>query len=220
MMRADGGRMQRSALGLSLLVTLISGCAVSHGVAGDAGADGSACGAAAEPDPVCWCGREPRAGDPCAEEGLGCGACCPTPEGPNWPYMVCSGGRWAPGGCPDVECPLLPCPADTASVLGAPCITGQACGDSCCDTAIVCEEGRWAPGPVADCAACRSFPCGPGSCRDDQFCRVGCGPADGLEFTCEDAGGCRDCSCVPVPPGATCEIVDGHPLVRGPLGCG
>jgi hypothetical protein len=134
--------------------------------------------------------------------------------------MVCSGGRWAPGGCPDVECPLLPCPADTASVLGAPCITGQACGDSCCDTAIVCEEGRWAPGPVADCAACRSFPCGPGSCRDDQFCRVGCGPADGLEFTCEDAGGCRDCSCVPVPPGATCEIVDGHPLVRGPLGCG
>lgn len=173
------------------------------------------CGVA-EPDPVCWCGREPSEGDPCSMEGATCGACCPTPGSPDWPLMFCSGGRWTSGACPAIECPPIepvPCPADTRSVLGQSCpMEGQACGDSCCDTAIDCRGGVWTPGPVADCFACLSFACGPtGSCPADQACQQSCGPDDGTAYTCTPLpDDCRDCSCVSVPPEYACRVEDGH----------
>jgi hypothetical protein len=176
--------------------------------------------AVAEPDPVCWCGREPREGDPCDGEGATCGACCPSSDEPLWAPRVCVGGRWTAAACPAVECPPRSCPSDTRGALGQPCAEGQTCGDPCCSTAIRCVGGVWVPGPEADCDRCRSFGCGPGSCRDDQYCRSGCGPTDGIEYTCEPLFECRDCSCLAVPSGGTCEVIDGRVFVQEPLGCG
>ncbi|MCB9596111.1 MAG: hypothetical protein H6719_25540 [Sandaracinaceae bacterium] len=180
--------------------------------------------AVAEPDPVCWCGREPSVGDRCVEEGTSCGQCCPTADGPNWPAMECVDGHWAPAACPELVCPPIveECPVDTSSVVGGACgIETQVCGNPCCDGAITCSGGVWVPGPFAACACEPSFECGPGTCTAYQACRSRCGPDDGIENHCVPMpDGCRDCSCVPVPDGYTCTMVDGHPHLSDGLGCG
>lgn len=179
--------------------------------------------AVAEPDPACWCGREPEIGGRCNGDVPTCGQCCPTAEGPNWPAVECVDGTWQPAACPEIVCPPVyeVCPVDTASALGLACpIEGQSCGDPCCGTAIVCGEGRWQPGPDADCACRMGEPCGEGECRDGQYCRESCGPADGIEHHCvalpED---CARCGCLPLEPWQTCAMVDGRPRV-GVMGCG
>ncbi len=178
--------------------------------------------AVAEPDPVCWCGREPSEGDRCVEEGAMCGECCPTPGGPGWAPMICAGGHWTAAACPP-GCPApepSPCPANTASVLGQACgPEGAFCGDACCDDAIVCQGGRWEPGPVADCTWCSAWACGDGNCHDGEYCHQGCGPTDGPEYFCEPAAGCSSCDCLPNLDYQRCEMVDGHPLVID-VGCG
>lgn len=168
-----------------------------------------------EPDPVCTCGREPAAGELCLTEGDTCGECCPTEAGTGWAFMTCRGHVWVPGACDLALCPPLPCPADTAPVIGAACASeGQACGDPCCGTGIRCEDGRWARAPDAACA-CSAFACGPGTCRGGEACRDRCGPADGREHACVPLpAGCSDCDCFAPPPGYECTEVDGHVFVR------
>ncbi len=172
--------------------------------------------AVAEPDPVCWCGRQPSEGDRCSEEGAMCGECCPTPGG--WPAMVCEGGHWTPALCPDVECapvPAVSCPANTSSVIGHACdVEGASCGDPCCDDAIVCRGGRWEPGPVADCVWCPAWTCGDGACHSNEYCHRSCGPTDGIVYTCEPTPeSCSSCDCIPLWGTQRCEMVDGHPHV-------
>lgn len=174
--------------------------------------------AVAEPDPVCWCGREPSEGDRCSEEGATCGECCPTPGGTGWAPMQCVGGHWTAAGCPAIVCPPVEasrCPADTAAALGDPCAPeGASCGHACCDDAIVCEGGAWRPGPVADCAYCPAFECGDGACHGAQLCHHGCGPDDGPVFTCDPLpDDCESCDCVPLWGTQRCETIDGHPHV-------
>ncbi len=170
--------------------------------------------AVAEPDPVCYCGREPAAGDRCNEEGASCGECCPTPGGTGWPAMSCVGGHWQPAACPPVVCPLLPraCPVDGPAVIGTPCADeAQICGNACCGTAFQCSGGVWVSGPDADCA-CRpgAFACGVGTCEDYQACTSQCGPTDGIEHTCTLLpDGCTSCDCIAVPAGYSCEMRDG-----------
>ena len=181
--------------------------------------------AIAEPDPVCWCGREPSDGDRCTEEGSRCGQCCPTGVGPtSWRAMDCVDGHWQPGLCDDGPCPSVvgECPVQTDRVIGTACtVETQICGNPCCGTAIECVGGVWRRGPEAGCA-CEPQPgCGPGSCTTGQYCRERCGPDDGPEYHCVDlADGCRDCSCTPVPVGFTCTVVGGRPFVSDGLMCG
>ncbi len=202
------------------------------------GGSGDACGAGlfcnceagrwncavAEPDPVCWCGREPSEGDRCNEDGAFCGGCCPTVDGPDWPAMVCVDGYWTYAECPDVECPpvLAYCPTDTAAVVGTTCaLDGQTCGNPCCDTAITCSAGLWERGPFAACACEPGFACGSGTCPSRQGCDVRCGPDDGLEHWCIGLPeGCGDCGCVPLEAWQTCEMIDGHPHVSDGGFCG
>jgi hypothetical protein len=181
--------------------------------------------AVAEPDPVCWCGREPALGDRCSEEGASCGECCPTPGGTGWPAMQCVDGHWAPGDCPDLVCPPLGviCPADAPRAEGTPCSAspGALCGDACCGTAITCVDGIWQHGPDAACACGDGFRCGDGTCRVDQLCHRGCGPDDGIDHTCRSLpADCRDCSCIPLWGTEACEMIDGHPHVRDLTPCG
>jgi hypothetical protein len=180
----------------------------------------------AEADPVCWCGRQPSAGDRCNSEGMACGECCPTPGGTGWPAMSCVGGHWEPAPCPAIECPVFPteseCPANTHEQIGRSCSAeGASCGDACCDSAIVCEGGTWHAGPVADCFACTSYACGDGACPSNQTCIARCGPADGVDYFCAPREpGCNDCSCIPVEPGQQCEMIDGHPHLSSTGFCG
>lgn len=180
--------------------------------------------AVAEPDPVCWCGREPSAGDRCSEEGSLCGQCCPTPDGPNWPAMECVGGRWTGAACPEVVCPPVTpeCPVDTAAVIGRACgFELQACGNACCGTAITCIGGVWQQGPDAACLCEPSPPCGSGTCTRQQSCTSRCGPADGIELRCialpDD---CYDCGCVPLFAHQSCEMIDGHVFISDGGFCG
>lgn len=178
--------------------------------------------AVAEPDPVCWCGREPSEGDRCAEEGASCGECCPTPGGTGWPAMQCVGGHWTAAACPAVPCPRLDCPADTRALLGRSCSSSaEMCGDPCCGSAVTCTEGVWAPGPDAECFACLQYPCGDGFCPDSDICTSRCGPADGIEFVCVPSpSGCADCGCLPLTSDQTCEMIDGHPHLSEVGFCG
>ena len=169
----------------------------------------------AEPDPVCSCGREPSAGDRCGMDGASCGECCPTPGGTGWAAMTCVTGHWQPAPCPDIVCPAIPepCPADRASVLGTSCRSeGQSCGDACCGSAFTCTSGLWVPGPDAECLCdpSSSFACGPGTCRRGQACTNGCGPTDGIVYSCTPLPvDCTSCSCATVPPGYTCQARGG-----------
>ena len=154
---------------------------------------------------------------------MSCGACCPTLGSPAFGPFVCDGGLWRASDCPAVECPALDtCPA--VRELGAPCaIEGQSCGDACCSTAQSCLGGVWTPGPDADCLCdpSRSFACGGGSCTSDRACVSDCGPDDGLVFRCEALPpDCRDCTCLALPPGQRCELVDGHVHVQVSEFCG
>lgn len=181
--------------------------------------------AIAEPDPVCWCGRQPSEGDRCNEEGASCGECCPTPGGTGWPAMTCEGGHWTAAACPAIECPSAPitCPADPAPLVGTACTSeGQSCGHSCCDGAVVCEGGVWRLGPIADCLWCPQYPCGSGACNiETQYCHSTCGPTDGIEYLCEPIpAGCSSCDCIPLWDTQVCEMVDGHPVVRDLGFCG
>ncbi len=181
--------------------------------------------AVAEPDPVCWCGREPSAGDPCNEEGSSCGQCCPTADGPNWPAMGCVDGRWQPTACPDV-CPPVGgaiCPADADAAVDTACTTeGQQCGTVCCGrTGITCRSGRWQRDVGMACACEPAITCGPGSCTAQQYCRTQCGPDDGAEYHClSRPDGCDTCDCVPLSDSQACEMIDGHPYVTEAFGCG
>lgn len=172
--------------------------------------------AVAEPDPVCYCGREPSEGDRCVEEGASCGECCPLPGG--WPAMTCSGGRWTAAECGDVLCPpapSLPCPANTASIAGRACdLEGASCGDECCGDHVVCTGGRWEPQTGVPCVWCSAWECGDGSCHDGELCHETCGPADGPAYFCEPTPeGCSSCDCIPLWGTQRCEMIDGHPHV-------
>jgi len=198
---------------------------------------GSACGAGmwctcesgrwscavAEPDPVCWCGREPEIGDPCNGSEPTCGQCCPTADGPNWPAMECVDGAWQPAACPEIVCPPVEesCPADTSAVRGDFCgIDGQSCGDPCCGSAIVCEDGIWRRGPDADCICEDPQPCGSGGCPAPQYCHQSCGPDDGIIDRCVPLlTDCASCECLEIESWERCEMVDGRPHVQ-PVGCG
>lgn len=172
--------------------------------------------AVAEPDPACFCGREPTEGGPCVSEGEVCGACCPTD---GWEPMVCEGGRWAPAVCPDVDCEPVAgsCSVNPRDEIGERCdIEGQECGDECCGDSTVCRDGRWTLGRELLCFACFSFECGEGACHDPQYCLTGPGPDDGGVSVCSSLPpGCHDCSCIPLRGGYVCEMVDGHPHVSG-----
>ncbi len=181
--------------------------------------------AVAEPDPVCWCGRQPSAGDRCNMEGASCGECCPTPGGTGWPAMQCVSGHWTAATCPAIECAAVAreCPADTAILLGTACPTteGARCGDPCCSDSVTCFDGVWVRGPEADCALCSEYVCGAGHCRADQTCTSRCGPADGIEYFCApQVSGCNACSCMPPSSISRCEMIDGHPHVSEIGFCG
>jgi len=179
--------------------------------------------AVAEPDPACYCGREPAEGSPCVEEGMLCGSCCPTPGSPAFGPFTCVGGRWTINDCP-AECPPIaepPCPADRPLGLACP-LEGQLCGNPCCD-AIQCTAGVWGPGPEVGCACDPSsvFTCGTGSCTADRACASHCGPADGIEHSCLALPtGCHSCDCAPVDPGVICEEREGHVFLREAGFCG
>lgn len=180
--------------------------------------------AVAEPDPVCWCGRQPAVGDRCSTDGMACGQCCPTPGGNGWPLMTCVAGHWQAAAC-TADCPAPPpfeCPADTAPLVGASCWNeGAHCGDACCADSVTCTGGVWIRGPEADCFACTEYACGEGFCRADQTCRSQCGPTDGIEFLCDERDTtCNDCSCIPLTASQRCEMVDGHPHVSETGICG
>ncbi len=175
----------------------------------------------AEPDPVCWCGREPSEGDACSEEGAVCGECCPAPGG--WAAMACHDGAWTTATCPEIVCPVdVSCPVETSTLLGRSCsVDGAACGDPCCSNAVRCEGGTWVHGPDADCITCNSHECGGGLCNEHQYCNAFCGPADGIDYDCQPLpDGCSDCSCLDLPPSHTCSMIDGHPHVRELGFCG
>jgi hypothetical protein len=182
--------------------------------------------AVAEPDPVCWCGREPAAGDRCNEEGASCGECCPTLGGTGWAAMTCVSGHWQPAACPEIVCaPIVePCPADRAEALDTPCsVDGQICGNACCGSAFQCSGGAWVPGPDAacDCDPTSEYACGTGSCRRDQACTSQCGPTDGIQYTCTpQPDGCTSCDCTTVPDGFSCETRDGHVFLTMLSFCG
>ncbi len=178
--------------------------------------------AVAEPDPACFCGRVPTAGGACSVgEGEVCGECCPEVGG--WEPLVCEGGRWTPGVCPDVECEVVPevpevCSTNTSRDIGQRCSwEGQTCGDPCCDDEIECRDGFWRhlPSEIL-CYACIEFACGDGHCHDGQYCKSSPGPDDGGIFQCASlTEGCNDCGCIPIPEGYECEMVDGRPHVSG-----
>lgn len=179
----------------------------------------------AEPDPACWCGREPELGSACNEEGALCGSCCPTPESPE-PFgpFTCIDGHWSANDCPAIECPSIDPPACPAvREIGTPCASeGQTCGDVCC-SAQTCVDGVWMPGPEADCLCdpTRSFACGSGSCTDGNACTSYCGPDDGLEHRCDPLPeGCTSCGCLDLEPGQLCEDRDGHVFSSGNELCG
>jgi|JI10StandDraft_1071094.scaffolds.fasta_scaffold180026_1 hypothetical protein len=180
--------------------------------------------AVAEPDPVCWCGRQPSEGDRCNEEGASCGECCPTPGGTGWPAMQCVEGHWTSAPCPAIECPVfeIECPVDTSTLLGRSCgAEGVTCGDSCCSSAVSCTGGTWVRGPEADCALCSEYACGEGHCRWDQACGSRCGPDDGIQFYCAPLNeGCSDCSCLILDASQRCEMIDGHPHISELGFCG
>ncbi len=174
----------------------------------------------AEPDPACWCGREPTMGSPCNTEGMGCGACCPGPG--EWPALQCVGGRWAAAACPPVECPDHGCPVDRPGAVGTSCPSpGTRCGNACCSSPIQCDPAtrRWVALPEADCICSEpDFVCGEGSCTADRDCISECGPADGIIFSCHSApDGCTGCGCY---PGQACEVRDGHVFVLPSGFCG
>lgn len=195
------------------------------------GSSGGACGGAllctctsgtwecmvAEPDPACWCGREPTIGGPCSEAGMTCGTCCPGPG--EWAPLQCVDGRWEAGLCPPILCPEAEsCPADRREAVDRPCTSpGARCGSPCCSAAIECDPAtnRWVALPDADCICnLREFECGSGSCAEGQHCVGECGPADGVIFTCEPPpAGCTGCGCY-TDPGLTCEERDGNVVVR------
>lgn len=180
----------------------------------------------AEPDPVCYCGREPSAGDRCNEEGAACGECCPTLGGTGWAAMTCVDGHWQPAACPELVCPPIAedCPVDRASALGTACLVEhQLCGNPCCDSAFQCSGGVWVEGPFAACACDPStaYACGAGTCERGQACSSHCGPADGIEHSCSPLPeGCTSCECVTVPAGYTCEVRDGHVFLSMSGFCG
>lgn len=180
------------------------------------------CGVA-EPDPVCWCGREPEVGDACNGEAPECGQCCPTAEGPNWPPMSCVDGAWQPTACEEIACPevLLECPVDIESVLGTACVhDAQSCGNPCCGS-IQCNGGIWERGPLLGCACELAPACGSGSCTAQQSCNVRCGPDDGSEYYCRQLPeGCDSCECAPLLPGQTCEMIEGRVHVNENEICG
>lgn len=180
--------------------------------------------AVAEPDPVCWCGRQPTEGDRCVEEGASCGECCPTAEGTGWPAMTCEDGHWTAATCPAVECPpvAFECPVDATALLGTSCVVeGASCGHACCDGSIDCRDGVWQLGAIADCSLCPDFDCGGGECFLGEYCYQRCGPDDGLEHVCAPTPeGCNDCSCIPLWGTQACEMIDGHPHVRELGFCG
>ncbi|MBX7193536.1 MAG: hypothetical protein K1X94_15885 [Sandaracinaceae bacterium] len=199
-------------------------------------ASGSVCGAAlscvcmgsrwrcavAEPDPACWCGREPAEGSPCSEEGASCGACCPTPGVPAYGPFTCLDGHWRGLDCPAIECPPLACPAERP--IGGRCDTpGQTCGNACCDAQTCGPDGTWMPGPLADCDCdpASLYACGAGTCTSDTSCTSYCGPTDGLEHRCDPLPGtCASCDCLALPPGQSCTMLDGHVFVRESMFCG
>jgi hypothetical protein len=170
------------------------------------------CGVA-EPDPVCWCEREPVVGDPCSDESIRCGECCPTLDGPGWAPMVCSGGTWQPRACEELACPeiLLECPVEIEPLLGTACVhEAQSCGDACCGS-VQCRDGLWVNGPALGCACFPSPACGTGRCTLQQSCNSECGPAGGFDFRCVALpADCNNCECVSLEPGQSCELVDGH----------
>ncbi len=183
--------------------------------------------AVAEPDPACYCGREPEPGSPCNVEGDSCGACCPMPGENAWAPLTCSGGRWEPLGCPPIECPgdPAPCPADRPAAVGQPCDgSSRICGNPCCGEAITCSpDGVWVSGPDAACACApdSSFACGPGSCTSDRACVSFCGPTDGVEHRCDALPeGCSSCACAVVSPGQVCEERDGRVFLSVAGFCG
>ncbi|MFT5354720.1 MAG: hypothetical protein ACI9KE_001928 [Polyangiales bacterium] len=171
----------------------------------------------AHPDPVCTCGREPSEGDPCVEEGALCGECCPAAGDPDWAPMTCVEGSWQPAGCPPIECPAVTasCPVNPADHVGDDCFNeGLSCGNACCGTGIDCNGGIWRPGPDAECLCEPQRPCGPGTCRNNQYCVQSCGPDDGPEYACEALPeACFDCSCISLETGGRCEMVDGAPVI-------
>jgi hypothetical protein len=151
--------------------------------------------------PAAECGPD-VAGQPCDVEGALCGDCCPSPTdaAPFGPF-ACTGRRWS-----WLECEACPPVRGTCSAVrptGAACaIEGQLCGATYCDTATICDGGVWTPGPIADCAACFSYACGPGTCRGDEACAsLGC-PGDELCSPIPD--GCSGCPCLELPASATC----------------
>lgn len=217
---AAPGTSRRHPWVAALALALVPTCALSHARSGDAGASDVGprldAGCAGEPRVDCTaCGGvvEPscEGGEwVCPEPPRSCPFACSTP--PPSPECSCAVSTWV--------CPDLSCPAETAPLIGTACATaGAVCGNVCCSTGIECTEGRWRDMGGAACA-CADWPCGPGACRDDQYCRIGCGPDDGLAYTCEVLPACGACDCIAVPPGSTCEMVDGHPVVREPGLCG
>lgn len=186
-------------------------------------------------DPVCYCGREPSAGDPCLEERAVCGTCCPAEGEPAWAQMICLSGHWAPLACFE-SCEPRFCPIDTASLVGRSCTDASLhCGDLCCGTAILCDRGVWSPlartcSPPND--TCTVFPCGEGTCGWGQYCRSACDAAGRPEFSCgmvdfvEDPerpgwpSPCGSCECMTLPPGSECTMLDGLMYVRDAASCG
>lgn len=179
--------------------------------------------AVAEPDPVCWCGREPEVGDACTGEVERCGECCPTAGGNVWSPMSCVDGSWQPAECEEIVCPelLLECPVELEPLLGTACThEAQSCGDACCGS-VQCNDGVWERGPELGCACFPPPPCGSGSCTLQQSCNTRCGPDDGLEFRCVALpSGCNDCECMPLQPGQSCAMVDGAVHVTENEFCG
>lgn len=181
----------------------------------------------AEPDPSCWCGRQPDEGSRCNEEGATCGECCPTPGGTGWPAMTCEDGHWQPAGCPEIECPpvVAECPVDRAAALGTLCaIEGTVCGNACCGRGFMCSGGRWIEGPDVDCIVCdesATYECGPGTCERGQACTSQCGPDDGIVYSCTqlDPSCGESCDCAPAR-GLECRESDGHVYLSDGGFCG
>ncbi len=158
----------------------------------------------------------------------------PTCVGSAWmcpigmtPIELCPPTCWGPPPGPDCRCDFsgptpewecepapgpAPCPAERR--VGDACsLEGQVCGDSCCDTAAICRSGAWVEGPVANCAVCSSYACGPGSCRADQACAsFGC-PGDETCLPIPDD--CTGCGCFSTTPDVMCVERDGHLFLYG-----
>lgn len=184
-----------------------------------------------EPDPVCTCGREPEAGDPCINENQMCGSCCPSANQPAFGPFRCSGGRWQDEECVALACPTERlCPVDRQAFIGTPCgnFEARVCGAQCCNAPqIECgENGFWNEAlpsdeqcDLIDCAEPRR--CGPGTCNYDQACVTGCGAEEQPYFGCLPlAEGCRECGCAAVPSGSSCEMVEGAVHITLDPDCG